>query len=71
MWEDPIVAEIQAVREEMAARFNYDVRALGQYFMSLQRKKARKAAAKTSSQKRRKINTIAPRNSAIHSKKSA
>lgn len=28
MWEDPIVAEVRRVREELAARFNYDVKAI-------------------------------------------
>ena len=29
MSSDPIVAEIHAIRERLAARFNYDVRAIG------------------------------------------
>jgi hypothetical protein len=29
MWEDPIVAEVRKVREEIFARFNYD---LDEYF---------------------------------------
>ena len=28
MWEDPIVAEIHRIRKELAARFNYDVKAI-------------------------------------------
>ena len=28
MWEDPIVAEIRKIREEHAARFNYDLWAI-------------------------------------------
>lgn len=28
MWEDPIVAEVRRVREEYAARFNYDIKAI-------------------------------------------
>jgi hypothetical protein len=28
MWEDPIVAEIRKIREEHAARFNYDLQAI-------------------------------------------
>ena len=28
MWEDPIVAEIRRVREEHAAKFNYDLDAI-------------------------------------------
>lgn len=32
MWDDPIVAETRQVREQIAARFAYDVYALGEYF---------------------------------------
>jgi hypothetical protein len=28
MWEDPIVAEVHRIREELAARFNFDVAAI-------------------------------------------
>ena len=28
MWQDPIVEEIRKIRQEQAARFNYDVRAM-------------------------------------------
>ena len=28
MWEDPIVAEVRRVREQYAARFNYDIKAI-------------------------------------------
>lgn len=28
MWEDPIVAEIRKIRDEHAAKFNYDVAAI-------------------------------------------
>ncbi len=28
MWEDPIVGEVRRVRDELAARFNYDVKAI-------------------------------------------
>jgi len=28
MWEDPIVAEVHRVREELAAKFNFDVNAI-------------------------------------------
>lgn len=36
MWNDPIVEETRTLRDELAARFNYDVRALGQYYQSQQ-----------------------------------
>ncbi len=38
MWEDPIVAEVRKVREEHAARFNYDLRAI---FRDLKEQEAR------------------------------
>jgi len=28
MWEDEIVEEVRRVREELAARFNYDIKAI-------------------------------------------
>jgi len=28
MWEDPIVAEVHQVREQLAAQFNFDVKAI-------------------------------------------
>jgi hypothetical protein len=28
MWEDPIVAEVHRIREQLAAKFNYDVAAI-------------------------------------------
>ncbi len=34
MWNDPIVEETRAIRDQIASRFDYDVRALGEYFKS-------------------------------------
>jgi len=28
MWEDPIVAEVRKIRQKLAAKFNYDIRAM-------------------------------------------
>ena len=28
MWEDPIVDEVRKVRQKIAAKFNYDIRAI-------------------------------------------
>lgn len=28
MWEDPIVSEVRRVREELAAKFNFDISAI-------------------------------------------
>jgi len=36
MWNDPIVEETRKIRDELAAKFNYDVQALGQYYRSRQ-----------------------------------
>lgn len=36
MWNDPIVEETRKIRDEIAARFNYDVQALGRYYQEQQ-----------------------------------
>jgi hypothetical protein len=42
MWDDPIVKETRKIRDELAARLNYDVQELGQYYMSQQKKEGQK-----------------------------
>jgi hypothetical protein len=42
MWEDPIVAEIRRIREEYAARFNYDLWAMYEDLKEQERKSGRK-----------------------------
>ena len=42
MWSDPIVDETRKVRDDLAAKFNYDVRALGQYYRSREKSEDRK-----------------------------
>lgn len=37
MWEDPIVKETRAAREELFARFNYNLGALCKYFREKER----------------------------------
>ena len=37
MWEDPIVAEVHRIREQMAARFNFDVDA---FFADVRKRQA-------------------------------
>lgn len=37
MWNDPIVEESRRVGEELAARFNYDIQALGEYLIARQK----------------------------------
>jgi hypothetical protein len=41
MWDDPIVRETRKIRDELAARFNYDVQALGHYYQSQQAAESR------------------------------
>ncbi|MBF0141132.1 MAG: hypothetical protein HQL74_12740 [Magnetococcales bacterium] len=41
MWEDPIVEEIRKVREEHAARFNYDLDAIYQDLIRMQQESGR------------------------------
>jgi hypothetical protein len=36
MWQDPIVEEIHTIREELAAKFQYDVQVLGKFFQAQQ-----------------------------------
>jgi hypothetical protein len=37
MWNDPIVEETRRIRDEIAARFNYEVEKLGQYYITQQK----------------------------------
>lgn len=37
MWNDPIVEELHKYGREMAAKFNYDVYALGRYYQEQQK----------------------------------
>nr|VFK03914.1 MAG: hypothetical protein BECKH772B_GA0070898_103893 [Candidatus Kentron sp. H]VFK04119.1 MAG: hypothetical protein BECKH772A_GA0070896_103833 [Candidatus Kentron sp. H]VFK06978.1 MAG: hypothetical protein BECKH772C_GA0070978_103873 [Candidatus Kentron sp. H] len=41
MWRDPIVEEIHKIREEHAARFNYDLEAIYQDLKRLERASGR------------------------------
>ena len=36
MWNDPIVEETRKVRDEIAAKFDYDIKAIGEYYKSKQ-----------------------------------
>ncbi|MEO5333256.1 MAG: hypothetical protein H7839_14670 [Magnetococcus sp. YQC-5] len=42
MWEDPIVEEIRKIREEHAARFNYDLDAIYKDLKRLEEESGRK-----------------------------
>ena len=46
MWRDPIVEEIHKIREELAAKFQYDVQALGQYFQAQQQAEHREVVTR-------------------------
>ena len=43
MWEDPIVKETRAAREELLQRFNYDLDALCAYLEEMEITSAKKA----------------------------
>ena len=43
MWEDPIVKETRAAREELLKRFNYDLDALCAYLEQLETQSEKKA----------------------------
>jgi hypothetical protein len=43
MWEDPIVKETRAAREELLERFNYDLDALCRYLDETNLRSAKKA----------------------------
>ena len=42
MWEDTIVAEVRAIRDKIAAKFNYDIRAIGNDAQKRERENGRK-----------------------------
>jgi hypothetical protein len=41
MWIDPIVEETRKTRDEQGARFNYEIRKLGEYYISEQQREGR------------------------------
>lgn len=41
MWEDPIVAEIRKIRDEHAAKFNYDIAAICEDYRRLAKESGR------------------------------
>ena len=44
VWEDPIVAEVRAVRDKIAAQFDYDIGRIFDHFASLDKERSRTAA---------------------------
>lgn len=45
MWEDPIIEEIHKIRQEHAAKFNFDVRAIVRYYQEQQKQSGRKVVS--------------------------
>ena len=43
-WKDPIVEEVREIRDRTAARFGYDVKAIGRYYQEKQHRTERKTA---------------------------
>lgn len=43
MWDDPIVRETRAAREELLKRFNYDLDALCEYLQQLEAQSTKKS----------------------------
>lgn len=39
MLDDPIIQEVRQIRDQLAARFDYDVMAIGAYYQALQKEK--------------------------------
>lgn len=52
MWNDPIVEETRKIRDELAAKFNYDVQELGRYYLSRQKAEDRKIVRGTAKKER-------------------
>jgi hypothetical protein len=45
MEDDPILAEVRAIRDKLAAKFNYDVHAIAKYLRERQRKGGHKVVS--------------------------
>jgi hypothetical protein len=55
MWNDPIVEETRKIRDELAAKFNYDVQELGQYYLSQQKREDRKIVRRPAKKEEEKV----------------
>jgi hypothetical protein len=58
MWEDPIVSEVRRVREELAARFGFDVHAI---FEELRAKQTSLGSRLVRRPRRTRVEQAAPR----------
>ncbi|NUQ40755.1 MAG: hypothetical protein HUU32_05120 [Calditrichaceae bacterium] len=45
MWRDPIIEEIHRIRQEHAAKFNFDLRAIVKYYQEQQKQSGRKVVS--------------------------
>ena len=45
--KDPIVEEVREIRDRTAARFNYDIKAIGRYYQEKQRENNHKMSSDT------------------------
>ena len=59
MWNDPIVEETRKIRDELAAKFDYDVQKLGQYYISKQKTEDRKVVRRAAKKEVEKIENVA------------
>lgn len=50
MWDDPIVAETRQACDQIAARFDYEIQAIGEYFKTKRASEARALIAKVVAQ---------------------
>ena len=58
MWEDPIVAEVHRIREDLAAEFNFDIKAI---FADLRKRQASLGARLVQPKKRAELTAEADR----------
>lgn len=55
MWNDPIIEETRKVRDEQAAKFDYDVQKLGQYYFSRQQEEDREIVRRPAKKEKEKV----------------
>ena len=47
MFDDPIIEEVRQIRDQLAARFNSDVKAIGAYYRAMQEREAISVVTRT------------------------
>jgi len=55
MWNDPVVEETRKIRDELAAKFNYDAQKLGQYYLSRQKEENREVVRRPAKKEKEKV----------------